>query len=64
MGYTKELYEGEWLGVYWDGTAPFFDRYSWMPQNWPCGCVWLVFWKLKINILYKEQDVDVGNDDA
>jgi hypothetical protein len=62
MTYDKELFESRWLDLYWLSTAKFWDRDSWSCHTWPCGCLWIVVWKLRINILYRNHDITLEDE--
>lgn len=55
MVYDKVLIDWKYLEVVWYSDAPFCWE-EWAIDIWPCGCVWLVLWKLRINIMYKDHD--------
>lgn len=47
MVYDKEILVTKYLDIYWYSKAEF----SVLVDYWSCRCVWIVLWKLKINII-------------
>ena len=50
MGYTHEIYESDYIGIYWNGL---WKRWFGFAHWGQCGCVWISIGGLNVNILYR-----------